>query len=91
MSILNLITSDKKSDTNSFSLWKPNKYTLAALSTGLFVATPSLVTAQSSTPIDVFETEVLKLSDIYDVLVPVAVGAMVFSMGALLAKRIVFA
>ena len=46
--------------------------------------------AQTS-PIDILETEVAKVSDVYDVLVPVAFGANVFSIAMILIKYVAFA
>lgn len=43
-----------------------------------------------TTPVDQLETEMDKLSDVYDDLVPVAIGAAAFSVGMILVKRIAF-
>ncbi len=42
------------------------------------------------TPVDQLEQEMDKLSDVYDDLVPVAIGAAAFSIGMVLVKRIAF-
>lgn len=44
----------------------------------------------SNSPIDELETEVAKLDDIYDDVLPVAIGSMAFSIGAVIIKRIAF-
>ena len=64
---------------------------LAGLTSSLVVTTSSPSLAQAINPIDTLETEVAKLSDVYDTIVPVAVGATVFAMGMLLIKRVAYA
>lgn len=46
--------------------------------------------AQTVTPVDQLETEMDKLTDVYDDIVPVAIGAAAFSIGMVLVKRIAF-
>ena len=54
------------------------------------VAPPVVVSAQVATPVDQLETEMNKLNDVYDDIVPVAIGAAAFSIGMILIKRITF-
>ena len=44
----------------------------------------------TETPVDKLENEMDKLSDVYDDIVPVAIGAAAFSIGMVLIKRIAF-
>lgn len=46
--------------------------------------------AQSTTPVDDLEAEMDKLTDVYDDVVPVAIGAAAFSIGMVLIKRVAF-
>ena len=46
--------------------------------------------AQTTTPVDQLESEMDKLTDVYDDVVPVAIGAAAFSIGMVLVKRIAF-
>ena len=46
--------------------------------------------AQTVTPVDQLESEMDKLTDVYDDIVPVAIGAAGFSIGMVLIKRIAF-
>ena len=57
---------------------------------GAVVSAPVVVNAQAVTPVDQLETEMDKLSDVYDDVVPVAIGAAAFSIGMILIKRIAF-
>lgn len=57
---------------------------------GSFLVVPKIVNAQTTTPVDQLETEMLKLNDVYDDVVPVAIGAAAFSIGMILIKRIAF-
>lgn len=50
----------------------------------------SAFTAQA-TPVDDLVTETDKLEGIYDTVLPVAVGAMAFAMGAGILKRVAYA
>lgn len=52
-------------------------------------ASPSFA-EESSTPVDQLEDEIAKISDTYDVVVPVAVGSAVFGVGMILIKRIAY-
>ena len=77
----------------SMKAWKPNKFTKSALTAaatgGLLLISPAAF-AQTTTPVDDLETEMAKLTDIYDNVVPVAVGAAAFGIGMILIKRIAF-
>jgi hypothetical protein len=57
------------------------------LVTSLALTSPVLA---QTTPVDQLETETEKLNDVYDSIVPVAVGAAVFAIGMILIKRIAF-
>ncbi len=46
--------------------------------------------SQATTPVDQLEAEMDKLTDVYDDVVPVAIGAAAFSIGMVLVKRIAF-
>ena len=59
----------------------------AALLASLAVAPSAFA---KDTPVDQLEAEMDKLSDVYDDLVPVAIGAAAFSIGMVLVKRIAF-
>ena len=69
---------------------KLKKFTSSFLITSALVASPVVVNAQVATPVDQLETEMDKLSDVYDDIVPVAIGAAAFSIGMILIKRIAF-
>lgn len=56
----------------------------------LSVASSASAQLGSNTPVDQLETEMDKLTDVYDDLVPVAIGAAAFSVGMILVKRIAF-
>ena len=60
----------------------------SVLALGVVAIAPK-VNAQT-TPVDQLKTEVNKLSDVYDQVLPVAIGAMAFSIGAVIIKRIAF-
>ena len=66
------------------------KITSGFLISSALVASPVVVNAQVATPVDQLETEMDKLSDVYDDIVPVAIGAAAFSIGMILIKRIAF-
>lgn len=52
----------------------------------------SLTAAKTAvaTPVDDLEAEMDKLTDVYDDVVPVAIGAAAFSIGMVLIKRVAF-
>lgn len=61
---------------------------LAAVSIALL---PMAAFAEGTvTPVDTLKTETGKLTTVYDSVIPVAVGSLVFSIGAVLVKRIAF-
>jgi hypothetical protein len=68
-----------------------SKLALAAapvlLAGGLFLSSP---VGATTTAVDKLSTEAEKVAGIYDDIVPVAVGSIVFSIGAMLVKRIAF-
>lgn len=60
-----------------------------ALGSALALSLTTSVVAQT-TPVDDLEAETTKLTDVYDDIVPVAVGAAVFGIGMALIKRVAF-
>lgn len=51
---------------------------------------PLAAFAEGTTAVDQLKTEAAKVSGIYDDVVPVAVGSIVFSIGAIIIKRVAF-
>lgn len=49
------------------------------------------VNAQSTTAVDSLSTETAKLTGVYDVIVPIAVGSGVFAMAFQFVKRVAYA
>lgn len=70
---------------------KFKKLASSFLVVGVILSAPIAVRAdEGATPVDQLETEMLKLNDVYDDIVPVAIGAAAFSIGMILIKRIAF-
>jgi len=74
------------SDSFRLKLSRSDLIFLSGLTAAIVVASPVLATS----PIDDLQTETDKLSDVYDDIVPVAVGAAVFSIGMMMIKRVAF-
>ena len=70
---------------------KLKKITASLIVSGAVLSSPLIVNAQTTTtPVDQLEDEMAKLTDVYDEVVPVAIGATAFSIGMILIKRIAF-
>ena len=75
------------SDSFRLKISRSDAVFLSVLTAGLVLCSGAY--AQNS-PIDDLETETAKLTDVYDSIVPVAVGAAVFSVGMMMIKRVAF-
>ncbi len=66
------------------------KILFGAIILGNLIVPVESLAQDATSPVDELETEVAKLDDIYDDVLPVAIGSMAFSIGAVIIKRIAF-
>ena len=80
-------TSDRKVNRSELGKYIP----AAAGAAGTVLLASQPVSAQDATPIGEMSTQIGEVSGVIDVITPMAVGAIVFAVGALIVKRFAFA